>query len=160
MSAAKISPTYVRPDKTAVITCPHCSRQKTLHVDSFPAHKHLLKIKCACDRIFTVHLEYRKRVRKKTNLRGTYVNHTQNESKGSLTVRDISVSGLSFTSLDHYNFNVDDELSIKFALDDEHQSEIRKEAIVRVIHKTFIGCEFEKGGDLAFDGPLGLYIMS
>ena len=160
MAEAKKPPIYVRPDRTAVLTCPHCSRQKTVNVDSFPNHKHILKIRCACEQIFTAQLEYRQRVRKKTNLRGTYINHSQNDSSGNLVVRNVSVTGLEFTSLDHYNFKVDDELTIAFALDDEHQSEIRKEAVVREIRKHSIGCEFEKGGSLAFDGPLGLYIMS
>jgi len=155
-----IPPTYVRPDRTAVITCPHCSRQKTINVDSFKIHKHILKIKCACENVFTVHLEHRQRVRKKTYLRGTYVNHTQGERHGSMVVTNVSVGGLEFTSLDHYNFKVDDEVSLKFNLDDEHQSEIRKEAVIREIRRNSIGCEFEKGGHLAFDGPLGFYIMS
>jgi hypothetical protein len=155
-----IPPTYVRPDRTAVITCPHCSRQKTINVDSFKTHKHLLKIKCACDRVFAVHLEHRKRIRKKTYLRGNYINHSQDEKRGSIVVINVSVGGLEFTSLDHYTFKVDDELTLKFKLDDDFQSEIRKEAVVKEIRRNSIGCEFEKGGDLAFDGPLGFYIMS
>lgn len=160
MNEKQTSPIYVRPDKTAVITCPYCSRQKTIHVEVFKTHKYLLKIKCACEKIFTAQLEYRQRVRKRTNLRGTYINHTQDGSSGSLVVSNVSLSGLEFTSLDHFNFKVDDELTIKFTLDDTHNSEIKKEAVVREIRRNSIGCEFEKGGGSAIDGPLGYYIMS
>lgn len=160
MSEAKISTTYVRPDRTAVLTCPHCGRQKEISVDSFTEHKNRLNVKCACKNTFTIHLEYRKRVRKRTHLQGTYINHSQNDRTGSIVVKNVSVSGLEFSSMDLSHFNVDDELTIEFTLDDEHMSVIRKEATVRDIRTKSIGCEFSRSGEYAFDGPLGFYIMS
>ena len=149
---------YVRPDNTAVINCPHCKRQKEITVESFTGSKSRLKIKCRCKHVFKVQLEYRKRFRKRTNLSGTYVNHSQQSSSGKLHVRDISVSGLGFTSMDINNFKVDDELTIKFNLDDEHRTEVIKDVTVKDIRNDSVGCEFERGGDFAFDGPLGFYI--
>jgi hypothetical protein len=160
MPAAKVSKTYIRPDNTAVISCPHCGRQKTLHADSLKQHKSKLKIKCACGNIFTVDLEFRHRVRKPVSLGGTYTNHSQKDSRGDIKVRNISVSGLEFSSMDVNNFKIGDVLTLKFNLDDEHRSEVRKEATVRAIRTNSVGCEFVGSGDLAFDGPLGLYVMS
>ncbi len=160
MPVAKVSKTYVRPDNTAVINCPHCGRQKTVQVDSFKGSKSCVKIKCGCKNIFTVNLEFRKRVRKRTNLRGTYINHSQRNSRGNIVVKNISVSGLEFSSLDVHNFKIDDELTVEFNLDDEQRSEIKKEVIIRSVRKNSIGCEFARSGDLAFDGPLGFYVMS
>ncbi len=160
MSQAKKTKTYVRPDNTAVITCPDCGRQKTAPVASFKGIKSSIKIKCACKNTFTVDLEFRKRVRKSTNLRGTYLNHSQKNSRGALVVKNISVNGLEFSSIDVHNFKVDDELTIEFTLDDEQRSEIKKHVIVRDARKNSIGCEFERSGEFAFDGPLGFYIMS
>ena len=59
---------YVRPDNTAVITCPHCNRQKTVPVGSYMGSKSRVKIKCGCKNVFTVNLEFRKKktVRKPT----------------------------------------------------------------------------------------------
>jgi hypothetical protein len=161
MPPAKVSKkTYIRPDNTAVISCPHCGRQKTIHADSLKQHKSKLKIKCACKNIFTVDLEFRHRVRKPVSLRGTYTNHSQNEKTGDIRVRNISVSGLEFSTMDIQYFKVDDELTLKFNLDDDHRSEIRKEATVRDVRTNSVGCEFVGSGNLAFDGPLGLYVMS
>ena len=160
MPDAKISKTYVRPDKTAVITCPHCNVQKTINVAALNEHKSRLKIKCSCKNIFTANLEFRKRVRKRTHLRGTYVNHSQKNNSGNIIVTNVSVSGLEFTSLDVPTFKVDDELTLEFTLDDEHRSEIRKQAIVRDIRTKSVGCEFPGAGEYAFDGPLGFYVMS
>jgi len=155
-----ISKTYVRPDNTAVINCPQCGRQKTVPAASFRGAKSKLKIKCACKNIFSVQLEFRKRVRKRTNLRGRYINHSQQDSSGSIVVRNVSVIGLEFTSLDIHNFKVDDEITVTFTLDDEQLTEITKEAVVKEVRQSSIGCEFTQSGELAFDGPLGFYIMS
>lgn len=160
MPKDKIVKVYVRPDDTAVINCPHCGRHKTVPVDSYKGCKNCLKIKCSCQNLFTVNLEFRKRIRKRTNLRGTYTNNSQKNSRGNLVVRNISVNGLEFSSVDVHSFKVDDELTVNFTLDDEQRSEISKEVIVRDIRKSTVGCEFERSGDLAFDGPLGFYIMS
>jgi len=160
MSDAKVNKTYVRPDNTVVITCPACGQQRTINVASLDKHKASIKVKCDCKNIFTVNLEFRKRVRKRTHLRGTYVNHSQIESSGNLIITIVSVSGLEFTCVDVSSFKVDDELTIQFTLDDEHRSEVRKEAIVRGVRTKSVGCEFPGAGEYAFDGPLGFYIRS
>lgn len=160
MAAAKIPPTYVRSDNTAVISCPHCGRQKTLQALSFKGLKHKLKVKCGCNNVFNVNLEYRKKVRKNVNLRGTYVNHSQKDRTGNIVVKNISLGGLEFTSFDVSNFKVDDELTLTFTIHDEHLSEIKKGAVVRNIRPNSIGCEFDRAGEFTYDGPLGYFIMS
>jgi len=160
MPEAKPAKTYIRPDNTAVISCPHCGRQKTLQVDSFKVHKSKLKIKCGCKSIFTVNLEFRKRKRKRTSLRGTFINHSKKGLRGNIKVINVSVSGLEFTSLEAEKFAINDELTLEFTLDDEHRSEIRKDAAVKSVRTKSVGCEFTGAGGLAFDGPLGFYIKS
>ena len=152
--------TYVRPDNTAVLTCPHCGLQKTIDISSFKEHKSRVNVKCSCKNIYTTIIEFRKRVRKRTHLRGTYINHSQNEKRGNLVVTNISVSGLEFTSIDVPTFKIDDELTIEFTLDDEHRSDVRKQAIVRGVRSRSVGCEFPGAGEYAFDGPLGFYIRT
>jgi hypothetical protein len=160
MPEAKISKTYVRPDNSAVITCPYCSRQKTLQVTSLKQHKSKIKIKCACKNVFIAILEFRKRVRKRTNLTGTYINHTQKKCCGKITLKNISVSGLEFSTMDLQNFNVDDEVTVEFSLDDDHRTKVSKDVIVREVRKFSVGCEFTESADFAFDGPLASYVSS
>ena len=160
MPESKVSKTYVRSDNSAVLICPHCGRQKAIQMASFRSRKHKLKVKCGCNKIFTVNLEFRKRVRKKIHLRGTYINHLQKDSSGDLFIQNISVGGLEFTSSNVQKFKVGDELTIKFNLDDEQQSEISKDVIVREIRQRSVGCEFEASGESAFDESLGYYVMS
>ena len=158
MPETNVTKSYVRPDKTAVITCPHCGRQKEVGVDSFKEHKFKFKIKCACQNIFTAQIEFRQRVRKNTYLRGTYTNLTQEKVSGEITVKNLSVSGLEFATYDIQNFNVGDEVLVEFNLDDDRHSEVRREVIVRQVRKNSIGCEFTETGNIALDGPLGTYL--
>jgi hypothetical protein len=158
MNDDNIIKTYVRPDNTAVLTCPKCGLQKTINTKSFDHHKSRVKVKCGCKNVFVAHLEFRKRPRKRTYLRGSYVNHSQNEAKGNIIVTNVSISGLEFTSIDVPNFRVDDELTLEFTLDDEHLSVIRKEATVKGVHAKSVGCEFHAAGEYSFDGALGFYI--
>ena len=151
---------YVRPDNTAVITCPHCSAQKAIQVESFKGRKSTIKVKCACKNIFYADIEFRKKKRKRTNLRGTYINHSQKNRRGNLIIQNISLSGLAFSSIDIKDFDVGDELTIDFNLDDEHNTSISKGAIVIDVRTYTIACQFERGGEFAYDGPLGFYIMS
>jgi len=161
MQDSKVCKTFVRPDRTAVLTCPHCDHQKVILADSFMGRKHGFKAKCVCQIVFTVNLEFRKRVRKQVNLRGSYTNHSQNDRSGHLIIQDVSVSGfgLAFSSSDVKNFKEGDELSVEIILDGKHRTAITKEAIVRGVRPNGIGCEFE-GAEEAFGSPLGYYIMS
>ena len=121
-------------------TCPHCSRQKSIQVDSFKGSKSTIKIKCGCKNVFTVNLEFRKRVRKNTHLRGTYVNHSQKGARGDIVVKNVSVSGLEFSTYDVNPFEIEDELTVEFNLDDEQHSEITKDVIVRDVRQKSFGC--------------------
>ena len=150
----------VRPDNTVVLTCIHCGLQKETPVDLFKDFKHEIRVKCRCQKTFKIFLEKRNRVRKKTYLRGTYINYSQKDSSGFLIIRDISVTGLSFTSLDLKKFKVGDELRVEFALDDEHRTKFRKYIIVREVRKNSVGCEYDRSEEEVFQSPLGYYIMS
>lgn len=159
MPKAKVDKTYVRPDNTAVLTCVHCGLQKIIPTKTFKGYKHKLKVKCNCNRTFMVILEFRSRLRKRTYLRGSYINHSQGNIEGLLIVLDISVTGLAFSSLDIRKFKVGDELSLEFRLDDEHGTEIKKEVIVKDLRQKTVGCEYENP-ETTFGGALGNYVMS
>ena len=159
MTEYKISKSYVRPDDTAVLTCPHCNKQKVILANAYIGFKHKLKVKCHCKQRFLVHLEFRRHVRKTTVLKGIYSYHSDKHSSGKLIIQDISLGGISFTSLDIGNFKVGDELKLNFTLNDEHLTNIRKDVIVRNIRQRIVGCEFKEPEDVC-GGPLGYYIVN
>jgi len=160
MSDANSRKIYVRSDDTAVISCPHCGCQKTVPVGSCKGSKCRFKIKCKCKGVFAVDLEFRKKVRKKTNLLGQFTNHSQRNILGNLFVKDVSMSGLQFVTMDIEKLKIDDEITVSFILDNADRTTIEKEVIVRNINKNIFGCEFEKSSEYAPDGSLGFYIMS
>ncbi len=146
---------FVRPDKTIVLTCPHCGNQREVLVSKFKGRR---KIKVKCCKSFSVIVESRRRLRKNIRMIGNYINHSQEKSKGTCIIQDISVIGLSF-SCSNFLFELGDEVTIKFTLDDEHYTKIKREAIVRNIRKNVAGCEFVSDRGLtAFDGALGYYV--
>lgn len=157
MQNSEFTKTFVRPNGTAVLTCPYCDRQKEIMADPFRGHKHKLKVKCFCKNPFNVFLEFRKGIRKTTHLPGTYINHSQNSSKCRIFVLDVSLIGMTFSSLDPLTINEGDELSIEFTLDDGHHTKITKDAIIRNVRSGAVGVEFEKSSGVA-DEPLGYYI--
>jgi hypothetical protein len=156
MADLKIYKAYIRPDNKFVITCQYCGQQKVILASSFRGHNYKLKVKCYCKKTFVVHLEFRRHIRKKTKLKGPYINHSQEDRRGSLIIQDISMTGLAFTDCDVKNFKEGDELSITFNLDDYRQTEISKNVIVRNIRQNSVGCVHETA-EKAFS-PLGYYI--
>ena len=125
-------------------------------VEAFKGRKLQLKVKCACQNVFMINLEFRKRIRRRVNLRGTYINLSQNDTSGALVIKDLSLTDFAFSTFDGRTFNIGDELSVEIILDDESNSVIRKDAVVRNVRPNAYGCEFEKSED-AFS-PLGYYI--
>jgi len=158
MTETNVSKSYVRPDKTVVITCPHCNHQRVVNVSTFKEHKSRFTVKCACQKIFTAQIEFRQRIRKNTHLRGTYTNMTQKDKSGEITVRNLSVNGMEFATYDIQDFNVGDVVHVEFNLDDEHRTEISREIVVRQVRRNAIGGEFTEHGHIGLDGPIGQYL--
>jgi hypothetical protein len=157
----KTTKAFVRPDNKVIITCPHCNSKKEAPVEIFKGKKHCLKIKCSCKEHFEVNLEFRKKMRKKTNLHGKCTNHSQRDSRGDIVVKNISMGGLEFSTMEIDRFKEGDELTVKFKLDNAERTTIKKEVNVLTVKKSShsVGCEFEKSSDIALDKDLGFYLM-
>lgn len=134
---------YVGSDKNANIVCPYCAERKSISVDRFRGTKHTLNVRCICKRTFKVFLEFRKKVREKTFLKGTYVNHSQMDIKSEMIVLDISETGLAFSNQDIFTFEEGNNISLEFTLDNERKTVIKKNAVVRNTHQKRVGCEFD-----------------
>jgi len=159
MRDSEYSVTYVRENNTAALTCPHCGQWRLILADPFRGAKHKLKVKCTCNKIFRVFLEFRRKVRKKTHLRGTYLNHSQKGTKTDIVILDVSVIGLTFSSLYIPSLKEDDKLRIEFTLDDLQQNDVMRDVVVRNVWRKRVGCEF-LAPDRSFEGPLGFYVLS
>ena len=159
MPESGLSKTYVRPNNRAVLICPYCGQWQSILAEPFRGYNHKLKVRCFCKETFKVFLEFRKKVRKKIFLKGTYIDYSQKGSRCDIVILDISLIGLAFSSLDAPTLRIDDELGVEFTLDSKKGTDIKKAVIVRNINQTRVGCEFELSGG-AFDDQLGQSVMS
>jgi hypothetical protein len=160
MQEIKSVKVYVRPDETALITCPYCGRQKIVPVGSYKGSKTRVKIKCGCKNVFTVNLEFRKKIRKKTKLLGKFTNLSQKNWRGDIVVKNLSLDGLEFSTMDIDKFKVGDDIEVAFKLDNEDRTTVRREVVVRDIRTCTIGCEFKVSSEYVHgDGSLGYYVM-
>ena len=150
---------FVRSDDTAVITCCNCRLRKNIPVSSLKGKKSQVKIKCGCKNVFTVDLEFREKFRKTTNLYGKFINHYR-RSSGDIIVKNLSLDGLGFTTTNIDKFKNGDKIEVYFELNNSDRTTIKKEAILRNIHKNNIGCEFVKSNQAEYECSLGFYLMS
>ncbi len=159
MPESGLPKTYVRPNNRAVLICPYCGQWRSISADPFRGGKHKLKVKCFCKETFKVLLEFRKKVRKKIFLKGTYIDYSQKGSRCDIVILDISLIGLAFSSLDAPTLRIDDELGVEFTLDFGKGPNIKRDVIVKNIRHKRVGCEFELSGG-AFDSQLEYYVRS
>jgi hypothetical protein len=153
----EIQKVYVRQDDTGVVVCPECGISKTASVARFKDRRDPLKIRCKCGCAFSIYFEFRRAHRKETNLRGRYSRLPACMDWHSMQVRNLSQTGIGFSTSDAHGLKKGAELRVKFELDDVKRSEIEKDVIVRVVKDTYVGCEFKTSA--LFDKALGFYLM-
>ena len=148
---------HVNEEGIAIVVCPHCGNTKTVNAARFKGSNKTLKIRCTCQSVISVFFEFRRAYRKKTNLDGYYSKPSTSKEWDHILVKNISLTGIGFETLTTHNLKENDELEVKFTLDDMKRTEIKKRVAVRVVKDKYIGCEFEDRGQ--FDNELSFYLM-
>ena len=148
---------FVREDGTTVLKCPYCRHTRTVSVQKIKDKKKVIKIKCSCEKPYTVSLELRKMYRRNTNLKGRYVNLSLNNETGLMVVKDVSMGGIGFDAVGANRIEKEHELEVAFTLDDTHSSVIKKQVVIKMTRDKFVGCEYAQ--PLEYDNTLGLYLL-
>lgn len=134
----------IQEDDIAVIACPFCLETRRLSVkQNSGAAKRALKIKCLCDKVFAVCLEYRRHERKATNLLGLSVNLTNHNEEQDIIIENISLGGLAFCPFEKHKISKEDLLKVSFNLSDRGQTTIDTHVTVRTATDNYVGCEFK-----------------
>lgn len=149
---------HVRPDDTVTIVCPACKRPKNASVAAFKNKSHYLKVRCPCENVFRVHLDFRLHYRKKTSLPGMYKSIEGSDSRGSMQVKDISQSGVGITVEGTHFIEKGNTLRVMFELDDKKKTQLDKKVLVQSVEGNFIGCKFIE--EQAYEKELGFYLKS
>ena len=157
-----IQKVYVTSKQTATISCPQCDRSKTIDVSKYAMLDKMVKInvKCPCGHAYKAILEKRKQYRKEANLAGTFIHFIdgQPQTRGLMTVKDLSTSGLKLQLNVKQNFAIGDHMQVEFHLNDAHRTLIKKTVIIKNQREQFIGVEFAPFESI--DKALGFYLFS
>ncbi|MBW1987936.1 MAG: PilZ domain-containing protein [Deltaproteobacteria bacterium] len=148
---------YVNVDFTAVFTCPHCGKSKTMNVEKYKDKKGPLKVRCKCRGTYPVTLEFRRQYRKPTELAGDFSCPDNPLKGGKMVVKNVSMGGVGFVPRGRHNLAAGDRIYVKFLLDDPKRSLIEKRCIVRVAENQYIGAQFDVQPG-TYDAALGFYL--
>ena len=155
---------FITDNNMATFTCRQCEKTKSIDVSQY---KHLnkairVKLKCPCGYSYTVILERRGSYRKKADITGLYfkIVSGKEESRGNMTVKNISRYGLKLNFREKPNLEIGDKLLVEFKLDNNLKSLIRKEVIIRNINDKCIGAEFCSVNESnEYDKAIGFYLL-
>lgn len=147
---------FVSDDNMATILCPSCSKYSRINVDRFRNKKSEINIKCTCQVLFKVRLEFRKNYRKETNLPGEYISR-KDARRMRIIIKNISMRGVGFATTEEHNLVLEDVLKINFRLDDKCHTEINRDVTVRFLKDRYVGTEFLYPSQE--DKDLGFYLM-
>lgn len=128
---------------TCVITCPRCSQSTAIPKEQLQLSKKTQHVRCVCGCMLRlVRLDQRRFPRQPVKLIGTLHHLTNQSCVATVTIVDLSVGGVRFTT-DRTSLQVGKRYRIQFKLDDGLQTEIRADIVIRILHtdKTY-GAEF------------------
>ncbi|MDA3896288.1 MAG: PilZ domain-containing protein [Desulfobacteraceae bacterium] len=155
---------YINDDNTATFACPKCQRIGVKDLTEYLQRKksNRLKARCSCGYSYEVFLEKRKKFRKQINLLGSYKYIPENSNTpdhtGSMSVKDISFSGIRIKLKMMPRFKIGDTLFVEFRLDDANRSQIKKKVVVKNMKGLSAGLEFSSPQN--HDSVLGFYLFN
>jgi hypothetical protein len=153
---------YLNENRQGVVTCVHCAVKRNINMSNYTDH-HLgqksLKVKCStCNKTFHIKFDLRRYYRININIPGR-ISHSQSRKEiDDLTIMSLSLGGVGFTINNDLDIKIDDIYEIKFQLDDEHNSVICEEIIIKRIDGRFIGAEFYHSN--RYNHELDFYIVA
>jgi hypothetical protein len=148
----------VKEGDLAIITCPSCRKTKKVSVAAYKEkRKPELRIRCSCESIFYLCLEYRKHPRKSVKMLGKSINLSQHRKNQDIILMNISLWGIGFCPMNKYEIKKDDRLQVSFTLNDNNSTAVEAIATVRAASKDYIGCEFNAIEN--FRSSLGFFLL-
>ncbi len=141
MSVIKI---HVNHNKEGEITCPKCSKMKTISATPQLLTKRAIKVKCSCGHSFSVSLDYRRFFRRNVGIPGVLYQAESTKLLCNVTITSLSVSGIGFSTKSLHNIYINSAFEIEFKLDDDSDATIREAIVIRRINGLSVGAEFSE----------------
>ena len=157
----RTSQVFVNDENMALIHCPYCESMKQVPVAKFKGTKHSLKVKCACGEVFKVELNFRKNVRKKTDLPGTYYKVPGHKSAAEeCRIVNISFRGIGIKLFREGVVKKGDKIHVSFTLDDARETKVERKVHVLHAEGSYLGGEFIDFEGDSLDKYIGFYLMN
>ena len=115
--------------------------EKKQNVSKFKDTHKRLKAKCKCGEVFRVELEFRRFYRQEARLSGEYFFQEKDE-KGEVLIKDISMTGVKFETLEPHSFSKGDTVDLKFSLDNPDRTEIHTLVKIMWVSDLNVGGQF------------------
>ena len=148
----------VKEGDVAIITCPFCRKVKKAPVLHYKeTGQRELKIRCSCDTLFCICLEYRKHHRKPTRLLGKSFNLSNRRENHDVIIKNVSLGGIGFCSFKKHRTLKDNRLQVLFNLNNVQHTPIDTYVTVRSATNDYVGCEFNSIEK--FKTSLGFYLI-
>ena len=121
--------------KTFFVVCPECHQKKNFHLDDLPPNTaNPFPYECVCGKPYKVLLNFRKFIRKKVNLVGSFTLFTDlKKIPRPCTVLDISSGGMRLASEPIKNLQLGHEIHSTIILDDKARTKLEMRATVKQI---------------------------
>ncbi len=150
---------HVRDNNTATLICPACGAIKHIAADTFRHSRHTITVRCRCQQVFNIQLDFRRHYRKQISLPGTYEITSQGGIGGGIIhIHNISKGGLGFTVSGLHRIIKDQELQLEFQLNDKKKTGFRRQALVKSVQQNTIGCQFKDNVEM--EKVLGFFLQS
>lgn len=160
MSDENLPRAFISKDDKATFKCPKCQKIQIKDVSQFKnINKATIKVKCKCPcgNVYKIILERRREVRKPVSFVGIYTSLEKGmDVQGRMTIVDLSRSGLRFQTRMPQQFEAGEKVQIEFNLDDQQQTPIKRNVIIRSQHGNSVGASFESSDH--YD-KLGTYLL-
>ena len=149
---------WTNQESHPLYTCPQCeTMDKTKLAPIQIRDKWTIEFMCTCGCNFAVSVEHRDFYRKRTNLEGSYTHLSNGGKNERMQVLNLSIGGIGFSTRTFNAVSVGDRIRMNFILDDNKQSIVRKEGVVRHVFGNYVGCEFTD--TKIIDSNLTFYLM-
>ncbi|MDW7773442.1 MAG: PilZ domain-containing protein [Desulfobulbaceae bacterium] len=149
---------FINEENCINFVCPACMKPASIGVDSLKKKANPIKVRCRCQKIFNLDIDFRHFYRKEINLSGTCRSiQPHNLREEDILIVNISKEGIGFRVFTGHNIKVGNRLELKFKLDDKKRTPLRKEVEVKNVDADFIGCLF--ADNQQFEQALGYYLQ-
>jgi hypothetical protein len=156
MTSIKI---HVRDNNTATLMCPSCGAVKHIAAEKFRHGRHTFNVRCRCQLVFSVLLDFRSHYRKPTSLPGTYEIISEGGVGGGIIhINNISRGGIGFTVSGLHRIEKDQVLHVEFQLNDKKKTALKKQVVVKSVLQNAIGCQFKE--TTVMERALGFFLQS